>query len=86
MNFWFAFARGFGIEKMAGIFGDFFCGLGFPDQKAGNAKLSTTTAREQNRALGRQVYGRYPNLGKHRKIISTMAFAGLAKIWVPRWW
>ena len=45
------------------------------------AKLSTTTAREQNRALGPPVYGRYPNPGKHRKIISTIAFARLAKIW-----
>ena len=32
-----------------------------------STKLSTTTAREQNRALGPQVYGRYPNPGKHRK-------------------
>ena len=53
---------------------------------ARNAKLSTTTAREQNRALGAQVYGRYPNPGKHRKSISTIAFAGSAKIWAPRWW
>ena len=50
------------------------------------AELSTTTAREQNRALGRQVYGRYPKPAKHRKIISTIAFAGSAKIWAPRWW
>ena len=48
---------------------------------AGSAKLSTTTAREQNRALGPQVYGRYPNPGKHRKIISTIAFARLVRIW-----
>ena len=47
----------------------------------GNAKLSTTTAREQNRALGREVYGRYPNPGKHRKIVSTIASAGSAKTW-----
>ena len=47
----------------------------------GSAKLSTTTAWEQNRALGPQVYGRYPNPGKHRRIISTIAFARLAKIW-----
>ena len=46
----------------------------------GNAKLSTTTAREQNRALGPQIYGRYPNPGKHRKSISTIALAGSAKI------
>ena len=48
---------------------------------SGSAKLSTTTAREQNRALGPKVYGRYPNPGKHRKNISTIAFARLAKIW-----
>ena len=53
---------------------------------AGNAKLSTTTAREQNRALGPQVYSRYPNPGKHRASISTIAFAGSAKIWAPRGW
>ena len=53
---------------------------------AGDAKLSTTTAREQDRALGPQVYCRYPNLGKHRKSVSTIAFAGSAKIWAPRWW
>ena len=52
----------------------------------GNAKLPTTTAQEQNQALGRQVYGRYPNPEKHRKIISTIAFAGLAKFWALRWW
>ena len=44
------------------------------------------TARQQNRALGPQVYGRYPNPGKHRKSISTIALAGTAKIWLPRWW
>ena len=44
-----------------------------PKLRAGSTKLSTTTAREQNRALGPQVYGRYPNPGKHRKIISTIA-------------
>ena len=27
-----------------------------------------------------------PNPAKHRKIISTIAFAGSAKIWAPRWW
>ena len=32
-----------------------------PFPKAGSAKLSTTTAREQNRALGPRVYGGYPN-------------------------
>ena len=42
--------------------------------------LATTTAPQRNRALGRQVYGRYLNPGKHRKIISTIAFAGSAKI------
>ena len=26
------------------------------------------------------------NPGKHRKIISTIAFAGSAKIWAARWW
>ena len=46
----------------------------------GGQKLSITAAQEQNRALGPQVYGRYPNLGKHRKIISTIAFARLAGI------
>ena len=51
------------------------------ETEAGSAKLSTTTARAQSRALGPQVYGRYPNPGKHRKIISTIAFARLAKIW-----
>ena len=45
----------------------------------GNAKLSTTTARERNRALGPQVYRRYPNPGKHRKSISTIPFARSAK-------
>ena len=55
--------------------------LGAGDPISGSAKLSTTTAREQNRALGPQVYGRYPNPGKHRKTISTIAFARLAKIW-----
>ena len=55
-------------------------------QKTGNTELSTTTTREQNRALGRQVYGRYPNPGKDRKTISTIAFAGSAKIWAARWW
>ena len=52
--------------------------------ETGNAKLSTTTAREQNRALGPQVYGRYPNPRKHKKSISTIAFAGSAKNWAPR--
>ena len=47
----------------------------------GSAKRSTTTTREQNRALGPQVYSRSPNPGKHRKIMSTIAFARLAKIW-----
>ena len=49
----------------------------------GNAKLSTTTAREQNRALGRQVYGRYPNPGTHTGksyLVDTIAFVGSAKI------
>ena len=30
---------------------------------SGNTELSATTAREQNRTLGRQVNGRYPNPG-----------------------
>ena len=42
-------------------------------------KLSTTTTREQNRDLGPQAYGRYPDPGKHRKIIATIAFAGSAQ-------
>ena len=53
----------------------------FSKPQPGSAKLSTTTAREQNRALGPQVYGRYRNPEKHRKIISIIAFARLAKIW-----
>ena len=61
-------------------------GIGGNPHETGNAKLSTTTAREQNRALGPQIYGRYPNAGKHRKSISTIALAGSAKIWVPQWW
>ena len=48
-------------------------------QGTGSGELSTTTAREQNRALGHQLYGRYPYPGKHRKIISTIAFARSAK-------
>ena len=52
---------------------------------AGRAKLSTS-AGEQNRALGSQVYGRYPNPAKPRKHISTIAFAGSARISAPRWW
>ena len=47
--------------------------------QAGSAKLSTTTAQEQNQTLGPQVYGRNPDPGKHRKIISTIAFRGKRK-------
>ena len=51
-----------------------------------NTNLPTTTAREQNRALGPHVYGRYPNPTKRRRIISTIAFPGSAKISAPQWW
>ena len=53
---------------------------------AGNATLATSTAREQNRALGPEVYARYPNPGKHRTIILTIAFAGSSKSWASQWW
>ena len=51
----------------------------------GRGKLSTTTAREQNRALGPQAYGRYPNPGKHRKIIVLHSLREIGQN-VPRWW
>ena len=48
----------------------------------GNAKLSTTSAREQKSSPDPQVYGRYPYPGEHRKKKKTMpiiAFVGSAK-------
>ena len=44
--------------------------LGVFGPGAGRAKLSTTTAREQNRALDPQVYGRCPNPGKDRNLVT----------------
>ena len=54
--------------------------LSFCDRQTGSSKLPTTTAREQNRALGPQVHARYPHPEEYRKIISTIAFVGSAKI------
>ena len=58
--------------------------------KTWSAKLSTTTAREQDRAPGPQVYGKDPqHPGKQEKnfqITSIVAVAGSAETWVPRWW
>ena len=59
-------------------------------KKQGNRKKARVGGSQGARnylppPLGRQVYGRYPNPGKQRKSLSTIAFAGSAKIWVPRW-
>ena len=74
-----------------GILGEIFvfgCLFG-PEERliSGNAKNYLPPPPESKIELWvPQVYGRYPNLGKHSKIISTIAFLRLAKIRAPRWW